>query len=92
MNVNPFRTINCLEESITSYHILQDEALVDRQSPSFSITTLFFDSVVKSLCDLRGRLKLEVLLGDVCSQFERSTTRPNDFPSQFTRLWLSNIP
>ncbi|SJL14510.1 uncharacterized protein ARMOST_17971 [Armillaria ostoyae] len=56
MNVNPFRTINCLEEYITSYHILQDEALVDRQSPSFSITTLFFDSVVKSLCDLRGPL------------------------------------
>ncbi|KAK0434476.1 hypothetical protein EV421DRAFT_1909373 [Armillaria borealis] len=81
MNVNPFRTISCLEEYITSYHILQDEALVDRQSPSFSITTHFFDSVVKSLCDLRGRLKLEVLLGDVCS---RSTTRPNDFPSQFT--------
>ncbi|KAK0442712.1 uncharacterized protein EV420DRAFT_1752253 [Desarmillaria tabescens] len=91
-NINPFSTIKCLEEYVTSYHILQDEALVDRQSPSFSIMKLFFDSVVKSLRDLRGRVQLEVLLGDVCSELERSTSRPTDFPSQFTRLWLSNIP
>ena len=56
-----------------------------------------FESVAEALNALDGRVKLEVLSGDVLKELQKMQlggdyTRPADFPRKFTRMWLSNIP
>ncbi|PBK68015.1 hypothetical protein ARMSODRAFT_1005025 [Armillaria solidipes] len=94
MDGNPFGPIRHFERFGVNSQLL---TTVDRNNPAFSIAMFFFDAVVNAIKDMRGRLKLEFLLGDVSQQlakvnFDTDSSRPMDFPKTFTRMWLSNVP
>ncbi len=94
MDGNPFGPIRHFEWFGVNSNLL---TIVDRNNPAFSIAMFFFDAVVNAIKDMRGRLKLEFLLGDVSQQlakinFDTDSSRPMDFPKTFTRMWLSNVP
>jgi hypothetical protein len=66
-------------------------------APAFSHVSAFFDEVVKSLVALRGRVKLEMLCGELTQELSKmklrsDQTRPTEFPRLYSRAYLSNIP
>ncbi|KAK0437373.1 hypothetical protein EV421DRAFT_1828683 [Armillaria borealis] len=94
MDGNPFGPIRHFERFGVNSKLL---TTVDRNNPAFSVAMFFFDAVVNAIKDMRGRLILEFLLGDVSQQlakvnFDTDSSRPMDFPKTFTRMWLSNVP
>ncbi|KAK0441234.1 uncharacterized protein EV420DRAFT_1769052 [Desarmillaria tabescens] len=94
MDGNPFEPIRHFEKFGVNSNLL---TTVDRNNPAFSVAMFFFDAVVNTLKYMRGRVKLEFLLGDVSQQlakinFDTDSSRPVDFPKTFTRMWLSNVP
>ncbi|PBK94360.1 hypothetical protein ARMGADRAFT_1062580 [Armillaria gallica] len=94
MDGNPFGPIRHFEWFDVNSNLL---TIVDRNNPAFSIAMFFFNALVNAIKDMRGRFKLEFLLGDVSQQlakinFDIDSSRPMDFPKTFTRMWLSNVP
>lgn len=66
-------------------------------SPSFSITWVFFGAVLEALKDMKDHIQLEVLRGELNQELLKMRTsgdqhRPAHFPRTFTRMWLSNVP
>ncbi|KDR74925.1 hypothetical protein GALMADRAFT_269119 [Galerina marginata CBS 339.88] len=62
---------------------------------AFGIMSTFFDLVASSMQALKPTI--EVVLADVITVIPRLVSgelghRPDDFPSQFIRMWLSNVP
>lgn len=70
---------------------------LDKDCPTYSILSVFFDAVHDALVHMKGHIKLELMLGDYNAELEKlrigdHEARPADFPSTFTRIWLSNCP
>ena len=67
-----------------------------QESPTFSYTIAFFDAVVHAVKALGPSLQLEFICGEVNHELAKmrllTDGRPANFPRQFTRVWLSNIP
>ncbi|KAK7054699.1 hypothetical protein VNI00_003162 [Paramarasmius palmivorus] len=77
---------------------LYETSTIGRDCPSYSISSIFFDAVNAALAKLSGHVKLEVLLGEYNGELikmrngDDANDRPPEFPRQYTRMWLSNIP
>ncbi|ESK89838.1 hypothetical protein Moror_823 [Moniliophthora roreri MCA 2997] len=77
---------------------LYETKKIDADCPSYSIVSIFFDAVNDSLAQLSGHIKLEILLGEYNGELIKMRNgddvedRPESFPRQYTRMWLSNIP
>ena len=76
---------------------LMDTRRIDSDCPSFSVADIFFTGVVEGLRSLRGRIKLEIIQGDLVHELAKmrlggDSSRPADFPRQYMRMWLSNVP
>ncbi|KAF7976940.1 hypothetical protein HWV62_5363 [Athelia sp. TMB] len=66
-------------------------------APAFSHVSTFFDNVVETLKNMKGRIQLEVVHGELIAELSKwrfggDSGRPAQFPSKFTRAWLSNCP
>ena len=64
---------------------------------AYSACSVFFESIVEALGALDGRVKLEVLCGEVIEELKKiqhgtNHHRPAEFPRTFTKIWLSNVP
>ncbi|TCD63142.1 hypothetical protein EIP91_005901 [Steccherinum ochraceum] len=66
-------------------------------SPCYTTAKVFFTAVANGIKALQGRIKLEVLKGDLIYELASMTLsadhhRPEEFPRAYTRMWLSNVP
>lgn len=73
--------------------------LMGQGGMAFEHGALFFRRAARAFKALRGKVVFEVVAGDVCSWMEKcqlGLARPGpgrpSFPTQFTRMWLSNVP
>ncbi|KAF8970597.1 hypothetical protein BDZ97DRAFT_1914492 [Flammula alnicola] len=96
VSTNPF-------DSLTSYTKFASE--FQRGSPpafcrgttGFAVTTQFFDLVADAIWELQNTLKVEVVVSEVMTGVSKLFAgelgrRPKDFPVDYTRIWLSNVP
>ncbi|KAF9526017.1 hypothetical protein CPB83DRAFT_896481 [Crepidotus variabilis] len=68
-----------------------------REWPVFAHVMTFFGGVMDVVKNLKSRLKVEILCGEINSELSKmrlgtDKTRPPDFPRKFMRMWVSNIP
>lgn len=64
---------------------------------TYAACSAFFESVAEALNAVDGRVKLEVLCGEVIDELKKmqlnaDRRRPAEFPKTFNRIWLSNVP
>ena len=64
---------------------------------AWDICSRFFEETAIAIQRLGARLKVEVLFGGLSEelakmQFNADLDRPQDFPRQYLRMWLSNVP
>jgi hypothetical protein len=78
------------------YGVRTESEKSQKESPTFSYTSAFFDAVVDTVKALGPSLQLEFICGEVNQELAKirlhTDSRPANFPSKFTRIWLSNIP
>ncbi|KAK7020202.1 hypothetical protein VNI00_017815 [Paramarasmius palmivorus] len=100
---DPYTAINSIEnaEMVNDFNkrmnLYNDQTVVTKDSPCYSILSVFFDAIIASLSTLQGRIKIEVLQGDYITELIKmqdgdDPERPQGFPRTYTRMWLSNIP
>jgi len=70
---------------------------VNKDCPSYSVVVAFFDGVVEGLKAMKGKIKWEILQGEMCQtllsmKLGADTVRPAEFPRRFMRIWQSNVP
>lgn len=96
MRFDAFQLIQAVYEFNVAHCGLDSEAVqVDKDCPSFSIVSFFFNGVVDALRTLKGKIKWEVLQGDMCQTLVKmrlGDERPASFPRKYMRMWLSNVP
>ncbi|KAI0737514.1 hypothetical protein C8Q80DRAFT_1115040 [Daedaleopsis nitida] len=72
-------------------------SVVDKEMLAWDVCNVFFEGVAAALKNLEGKVILEFLIGDLCGELSKMRcgdygTRPRQFPSEYTRMWLSNVP
>ncbi|KAF8968714.1 hypothetical protein BDZ97DRAFT_2056141 [Flammula alnicola] len=73
---------------------LKKEAI---RTTGFAVTTQFFDLVADALWELQNTFKVEVVVSEVVTGVSKLFagelgSRPKDFPVDYTRIWLSDVP
>lgn len=68
-----------------------------RDVSAYDITKAFFHRTVQSLRVVEKQITLEFLCGGLPEELSKMRSRvyvarPISFPTQFTRMWLSNVP
>lgn len=63
----------------------------------FDMTMTYFDLLGKAIRGLDGHLRVESLAGNMITEMAKiwhggASTRPAEWPTKFTRGWLSNVP
>ena len=58
---------------------------------------VFFEDVAEALRTLESHITLEAICGGLSEElakmrFKGDSVRPVNFPRQYTRMWLSNVP
>ncbi|KAF8962201.1 hypothetical protein BDZ97DRAFT_1130396 [Flammula alnicola] len=91
---NPYDTLITFLEFMGRYQKLPRSV---SGMTSFSVSRKFFDLVGESIGVLQDRLTLELVAADVTTALPRLFAgdlgpRPNGSPTDFTRMWLSNVP
>lgn len=94
--LNAYATVEDLRNACDRLGLLNTRR-IDPDCPSFSVADTFFTGVVEGLKSLRGRIKLEILQGDLVHELSKmrlggDTSRPAEFPRKYMRMWLSNVP
>ncbi|KAF8970584.1 hypothetical protein BDZ97DRAFT_1753793 [Flammula alnicola] len=90
-------------DSLTSYAKFTPEFQQEsppafcRGTTGFAITTQFFDLVADAISELQNTLKMEVVVSEVMTGVSKLFAgelgrRPKDFPVDYTRIWLSDVP
>ncbi|THH22549.1 hypothetical protein EUX98_g8146 [Antrodiella citrinella] len=94
-----FSVVSFLQYACERFGLLGSQARkqVDEDCPAFSIGETFFDGVVDGLKAMQGHIKLEVIHGDLMHELAKMRlnadySRPTQFPRNYTRMWLSNVP
>ncbi|KAE9410311.1 hypothetical protein BT96DRAFT_371276 [Gymnopus androsaceus JB14] len=68
---------------------------IDKDCPSLFVFSTFFNAVVDALKTLKGKITVELFLGEMCqtlATMRSGDQRPANFPRKFNRMWLSNVP
>ncbi|TFK27293.1 hypothetical protein FA15DRAFT_220295 [Coprinopsis marcescibilis] len=67
-----------------------------KDSPAFAYTSAFFEVMVDSINDLGDKLNIEFVCEEIHQSLAKMKSGADDrnpnFPRQFTRIWMSNIP
>lgn len=97
MDPDPFAFVRCLEEYNQRFKLVNRYKKINKDCPSFSVVEIFFDAVLDGLKTFAGRIKLEILHGDLSRELMKirlpeDRSRPAAFPRSYTRMWLSNVP
>lgn len=97
MNLDVYQVVDALRYASERLGLLNAGRKVDPDCPSYSSVQIFFSGVVESLKALQGHIKLEILHGDLMHELAKmrlggDVSRPINFPRQYTRMWLSNVP
>lgn len=97
----PFKVIDEIDNFNERLKLTEDldscKGSVDRNYAAFSVGEVFFQNVAKAIKALNGRLTVEVVRGDVSNTVVKmragaTQSRPEEFPTRFARIWLSNVP
>ncbi|OCH87485.1 hypothetical protein OBBRIDRAFT_837319 [Obba rivulosa] len=64
---------------------------------AYKISECFFNGVADALKIVKDRVMLEFVCGGITEELTKmragvQSTRPASFPTQYTRMWLSNVP
>ncbi|KAI0687197.1 hypothetical protein C8T65DRAFT_770881 [Cerioporus squamosus] len=75
----------------------RDQARMNYETLAWDVCSVFFEEVAAALRTLQGHAVIEFIHGELCEELTRmrrtwDITRPRDFPTKFTRMWLSNVP
>jgi len=64
--------------------------------PAYAYCAVFFEAFIASLKKLEGHIQLEIVCGEITRELAKNRLgtdgRPQSFPKEYTRIWLSNIP
>lgn len=94
--LDAFHIPHCIEDFSEDHGL--SKKLPEHDKTTFLVTNAFFDSLLNAFRALGGRLKLEIICGDLTQElskmrFRGDKSRPADFPrSDYARMWLSNVP
>lgn len=96
MDGDNFETIRQIAKFKERYPTRRRE-VVDTDSPAFFHVTSFFSSVIEALTSLGPKIKLEIMVGELQStlvkmRVDGEDRRASQFPTSYTRMWLSNVP
>lgn len=63
----------------------------------FAASSGFFEMVADAIWELQNKLKIEMVVGDVITGVSKLFNgdlgeRPKEFPTTYTRMFLSNVP
>ncbi|KAF5371689.1 hypothetical protein D9758_003390 [Tetrapyrgos nigripes] len=92
-----FDIMQQLEQAAERLGVLDKKRDINKDCPSFSIASAFFDGVAEALKAMKDKVKWEILRGDMCQRLlsmrlGKDTDRPEEFPRKFMRIWQSNVP
>lgn len=96
IHLDPFGLANSMH-GFNDRFGLNRQVKIDKDCPSFSVASTFFDGVVDAVKVLKGKLLCEVIQGDMCQELLKmqlggDDIRPADLPRKFMRIWCSNVP
>ncbi|OBZ76423.1 hypothetical protein A0H81_03125 [Grifola frondosa] len=96
LRLDVFAPIGMVEQFNNHLH-LGGKAPKEAEDRAFRSCAVFFDAVADAIKGLSGRLTLEILVGGLSEElakmkFGADQARPSEFPREFTRMWLSNVP
>ena len=97
-NFDVFKTvIKSLDAFNKRFNLYESRKQADSDYPAFSAGVTFFDAAIDAIQSLQGKIKLELLHGELMHELSRmklegDSSRPYDFPRRYRRMWLSNVP
>lgn len=70
---------------------------INEDCASYEYLSRVFSAAGEAIKAMKGRFKVEMLCGELNKElskmkFRSDFTRPEEFPRNFARVWLSNIP
>lgn len=98
MFTSPFLSISRLLVHVDPRLHRRMKVPIEKNCPSFSIGSFFFNLVVDAFKSLRNQLTIVLSIGDMSAELLRiQTSMRYDhagrlLPNQFVRGWLSNVP
>lgn len=75
----------------------QGPAKNNHDTTAWDTFSTFFDEIANALEGLEGHITLELTAGGLSEELAKMRlggdgTRPANFPTKYTRMWLSNVP
>ncbi|KAF9526018.1 hypothetical protein CPB83DRAFT_908722 [Crepidotus variabilis] len=95
--LNDLEFIGRIAEFNETHDLKISDIRSEREWPVFAHVMTFFGGVMEVIKVMKNRLKVEIICGEVNSELLKmklgtDSTRPEKFPRQFTRMWVSNVP
>ncbi|RDB17580.1 hypothetical protein Hypma_001021 [Hypsizygus marmoreus] len=91
-----FSSVQQIAQFNEIFDIRPQSTAAQKDSPTFSYVSSFFDKVAEAIKNLGDSVQLEFICGDINQELSKiqlqTDSRPAQFPKKFTRIWLSNVP
>ncbi|KAI0719796.1 hypothetical protein C8T65DRAFT_736355 [Cerioporus squamosus] len=73
------------------------DVFLGMETTASEVCDIFFEAAAAALETLEKSIVLDFIVGELCDKLAQMrhngrTTRPEDFPRKYTRMWLSNVP
>jgi len=96
INGSPYDHIHSFARFCKDYERRPSAKRASRNT-GYAIMSQFFELTVEAIWTLRNVLKIEVVLGDVITGVPKLLaddlgSRPKEFPTKYSRMFLSNVP
>ncbi|EIW51999.1 uncharacterized protein TRAVEDRAFT_136302 [Trametes versicolor FP-101664 SS1] len=98
MSGDVFEPVGCVEDfNQRNKEGPQGPAKNNADTTAWDIFSTFFDEIVNALKGLKGHITVELIAGGLSEELAKMRlggdgTRPANFPTKYTRMWLSNVP
>ncbi|RDX52493.1 hypothetical protein OH76DRAFT_161993 [Lentinus brumalis] len=82
---------------VKQIHGFNSPSVIEMRKTAWDVFNPYFEEVAAALKALESNVVLEFTMGELCAELAKmrhsnDTGRPRDFPTKYTRMWLSNVP
>ncbi|KZP20325.1 hypothetical protein FIBSPDRAFT_789699 [Athelia psychrophila] len=97
LDLDIFKSPRQIEVFNYTYKLSRRDPQSVPDAPAYSHVSTFFGGVLDALLAMKGKFKIEIIYGELTAELSKwrfgdDTGRPVEFPTEFTRAWLSNVP
>lgn len=97
LDLDIFKSPRQIEVFNYTYKLSKRDPQSVPDAPAYSHVSTFFGGVLDALLAMKGKFKIEIIYGELTAELSKwrfgdDTGRPVEFPTEFTRAWLSNVP